>query len=130
MLSSSQHPIGDLLPGGWKNPQGFELEQNCSRKEGKRGRRGYGGKEERQKKGCKEREKLTFTYVCAFTVNKDMSLKEKSSGELGRGCGQPAEPTVAGLGIGQLTSPLRSGRGRSGNSAATGASAIPAPLRA
>lgn len=68
--------------------------------------------------------------MCVFTVNKDMSLKGKSSGELGRGCGQPAEPTVAGLGVGQLTSPLRSGRGRSGNSAATGASAIPAPLRA
>ena len=33
-------------------------------KKGRGGGRGYGGKEERQKKGCKEREKLIFTYVC------------------------------------------------------------------
>lgn len=51
-----------------------------------------------------KREANIYLCACVFIVNKDMSLKGKASGELGRGCGGPAEPTVAGLGVGQLTS--------------------------
>ena len=69
--------------------------------------RGEGGAVERRRKGRRKdvkREANIYLCACVFAVNKDMSLKGKASAESGQGCGQPAEPTVAGLGVGQLTS--------------------------